>query len=494
MIDYQQFCQIKAGVEQGLSIRQIAREAGLHPQTVGKWVTKQRFEPSAAANRPRASKLDAHRETVRRLLEAHAYSARQIYQRLREQGYEGGYSIIKQYVRLVRPRPHKAFLALDFAPGECAQVDWGSWGSVRVGNTRRALSFFVMVLCHSRWLHVEFTLGQGQEVFLGCHERAFRRLRAVPRAIMVDNARTAVLSHRRGEAVVYNPQYLDYARTRGFEIRACAPRHPQSKGIVENAVSYVKNNFLSGLEIADFAALGPTCAQWLDNVANVRSHAETKSRPVDLLEVERKRLLPLGELGCSLAVTRPVRACARCRVQVDANRYSVPPSMAGRRLTLQLEDQRVRLYDGERFVAEHIRSYERGVSVMDPAHEKQLLDSRSRVRRERLLRQFLGLCAQASRYRDGLEERRLDARSHMERIVALSEAHGVEVVGRAITDAVELGAYSAEYIANIIGQRSRLLPLAGALHLTRACDMLELELPEPDMSAYEDRQGGGGNP
>lgn len=494
MIDYQQFCQIKSGVAQGLSVSQIAKASGLHARTVRKWLGRERFEPSAGANAPRASKLDAHRDTVRRLLANHDYTAKQIHQRLCGQGFAGGYSILKDYVRQVRPRPLPASLLLTFEPGECAQVDWGSWGSIRVGNTRRALSFFVMVLCHSRWLYVEFTLGQSQEWFLGCHERAFRKLGAVPRVVIIDNCKTAVLSHRRGEGPVYNPHYQDYARCRGFEIRACAPRHPQSKGIVENAVAYVKGNFLSGLELGDFAALGPACSIWLDTVANVRLHAETRERPVDRLEKERPRLFALTDLpgGVGLAggpggtaTTRTVRACRRCRVQVDANRYSVPPLMAGRTLTLQLDDERLRLFDQTNLVAEHRRSYERGGDIVDPRHEKELLDARSRAWRERLVMRFLGLCPEAARYREGLEERRLDARAHLQRIVALSEIHGSEAVGRALRDALELGAFSCEYIANLLAQRSRELPQAGALHLTRASDLLDLELPEPDLSIYE---------
>ena len=485
MIDYQQYCQIKAGQAQGLSVNQIAEEAGVHARTVKKWLKYERFEQSAGAKTPRASKLDPFKGTITRLLAAHDYTATQVHQRLTEQGYQGGYSILKEYIRRVRPRPQSPCLLLEFEPGECAQVDWGSWGSVRVGNTQRALSFFVMVLCHSRWLHVEFTLGQSQEWFLGCHERAFRKLGAVPRVVIVDNCKTAVLSHRRGEEVVYNAAYQDYARRRGFQIRACSPRHPQSKGMVENAVAYVKGNFLSGLQLGDFAALGPACSLWLDTVANLRLHAQTRERPVDLLEKERPRLLPLADLSGGTATTRTVRACRRCRVQVDANRYSVPPLMAGRLLTLQLDDQRLRLFDQETLVAEHRRSFERGRDILDPRHEQELLDTRGQAKRHRLLSRFLALCPEAQRYREGLEERRLDARSHLERIVALSEVHAVEAVGRALRDALELGAYSCEYIANLLAQRSRVLPHAGALHLTRASDLLDLELPEPDLSIYE---------
>lgn len=84
-----------------------------------------------------------------------------------------------------------------------------------------------------------------------------------------------------------------------------------------------------------------------------------------------------------------------------------------------------------------------------------------------------------------MTERRLNARHHVPKIVALSEIFGAEATGRAITDAHALGAYAADYIMNLLEQRRRFLPEAGALHLTRQSDLLELELPAPDLSIYE---------
>ena len=107
------------------------------------------------------------------------YSAQQIYQRLREDGFAGGYTIVKSYVRKVRPARRQAFLKLSFAPGEAAQLDWGEYGTISVGSTRRRLSFFVMVLCHSRLMYVEFTVSQTMEHFLAAHGHAFAAFQAV---------------------------------------------------------------------------------------------------------------------------------------------------------------------------------------------------------------------------------------------------------------------------------------------------------------------------
>ena len=121
------------------------------------------------------------------MLERHPYTAQQIFQQLASQGYAGGYSILKEFVRQVRPARKPAFLMLDFAAGECAQVDWGSFGSVPVGSTRRRLSFFVMVLCYSRMMYLEFTLSEGMEQFLTCHRHALEFFGGSPSKVMIDN-------------------------------------------------------------------------------------------------------------------------------------------------------------------------------------------------------------------------------------------------------------------------------------------------------------------
>src|ERR671922_452469 len=210
MIDYQQFCQIKdLHDHQGLKVAQIAPTLGLDPRTVAYWLRQERFRPRKA--RPRASKLDPFKPQIVQMLEKYPYSAAQVFQRLREQGFDGGYSLVKAYVRAVRPRRQPAFLTLAFAPGECAQVDWGMFGAVPVGQTQRRLSFFVMVLCYSRMIYLEFTLAQGMEQFLACHRHALEFFGGSPAKVMIDNLKLGVLEHLPGQPARFNPRYLDFA-------------------------------------------------------------------------------------------------------------------------------------------------------------------------------------------------------------------------------------------------------------------------------------------
>jgi transposase len=190
VIDYETFAKIHdCRDRQGLTIAQTARALGLHPQTVATWSGRARFEPRRS--RPRGSILDPFKTRITRLLDTHPYSAQQIFQRLREEGYGGGMTILRDYVRRIRPPKRPVYLKLHFASGECAQVDWGSYGTAAVGNTRRRLSFFVMVLAFSRQMFVEFTVSQTMEHFLACHEHAFAALGGVPSKIMVDNLKSA---------------------------------------------------------------------------------------------------------------------------------------------------------------------------------------------------------------------------------------------------------------------------------------------------------------
>jgi transposase len=487
MIDYETYCKIKDCHErQQLTIAQTARALGLHAETVAKWVRCAQYHARQSVSR--SSRLDPFKERIVSLLERHPYSAQQIFQRLREDGYAGGPTIVKDYVRRVRPVRREAFLKLSFAAGECAQLDWGEYGSIGVGGTRRRLSFFVMVLCYSRLLYVEFTVSQTMEHFLAAHEHAFAVFGGCPTRLMLDNLRSAVLSRLVGEAPVFNPRYLDFARHWGFDISACSVGKGNEKGRVENGVGYVKKNFLNGLELLDFSAVNPAAQLWLDTIANVRIHGETHRRPVDLFKQEQALLRPLNPAAYDSGRIQSQRASPQFRIALDSNHYSVPAQFANQRVSVKAYPDRVCIYHQEQLIARHVRSYDRHQDIEDPDHPKALLAQRRNAREQRLLQQFLSLSRHAPAYVEGLEQRRVNPRHHLRKIVALGEIYGVDALDRAIQDGIAFAAYSCEYIANILEMRARQTPEPGALHLSRRQDLLELEIAAPDLSPY-DRHG-----
>jgi transposase len=484
VIDYATYCKIvELHQQHELKPSQIARMLSLDARTVLHWLEEGIYRQRQMERQ--ASKLDPYKTRIVQWLETYNYTGVQILRMLREEGYEGGPTILKDYIAKIRPRKAKAYLTLHFAPGECAQVDWGEYGSVNVGNTRRRLSFFVMVLCYSRMMYVEFTVSQKMEHFLGCHQNAFNFFGAVPGKIMVDNLKSAVIRRLIGEAPVYNPRYMDMANHFGFKIAACGVGKGNEKGRVENAVGYVKKNFLGGLDIPDFRCVNPAARQWLEQVANVRVHGATKKKPVEMFKTEKLAMGRLPEMPYDVSVVQQVRATNRFRAVLDTNRYSVPSEYAGARLTLKAYPERICIYHNNNLIAQHPRSYDRNQDFEDPDHPRALLAQRRAAKEQRLLMRFLTFSPRAEAYYQQLSQRRMNPRHHIRQIVALSEIYSIEKVARAIEDAFSFQAFSCEYIANILEQRGRILPEPGALHLTRRQDLLELDMPEPDLLIYE---------
>lgn len=154
-------------------------------------------------------------------------------------------------------------------------------------------------------------------------------------------------------------------------------------------------------------------------------------------------------------------------------------------MTLKAYADRVCIYQAKNLIARHVRSMDRHQDIEDPQHPKELLAQRNTAREQRLLVQFLAISPRAQAYRQGLEAKRVDARVHLRKIVAMVEMHGKEAVARALDDGLELQAFSAEYIAHILAARRRIDTEPQALQLIRGADLLDIELPEPDLSIYD---------
>ena len=233
----------------------------------------------------------------------------------------------------------------------------------------------------------------------------------------------------------------------------------------------MKKNFLSGLEILSFEPINPAGRQWLDATANVRIHRETNRKPIELYAQEKSLLRPLPVMPYDCAVIQPVSANRCCRISFQANRYSVPHLYASQKLTLKIDPERLCIFHHEKLIATHARSYDRQQKITDPDHQKELLTQRKKARNQTLVLAFLSLTPQAESFCRGLQEKRLNAAHHIQKIVALSEIYSPDKVARAIEDALHFEAFGCEYIANILLQRERVPLTPSALHLTRHQDL-----------------------
>lgn len=487
MIDYETFCKIRDLHDRdGLKCSQIAEKLGMDSRTVRKWLDEKSYRPRVST--PQDTIITPFKQEINRMLEKHPYTATQIFQQLQEQGYKGSYTTVKRFVNKVRPKRSTAYLKLAFAPGECGQVDWGSFGSVNVGNTRRRLSFFVMVLCYSRLMYVEFTVSQTMEHWLSCHQHAFEFFGGVvPGRIMVDNLKSAVLKRIVGQAPIFNHKYLNFSQHYGFGISACNVRKGNEKGIVESGVGYVKKNFLKGLEISDFSHLNPACKNWLENIANSRIHGETQKIPKELFKEEYQHLQSLPLHPYDIGTISQVRASSQFRVALDSNRYSVPAEYAGSKLTMKTYPDRLCFYHEDKLLARHTRCYDRNQDIEDPDHPKALLAKRRKAKTQMIYKRFLSLSPRSEEYYDCLAKKRFNPTDHVRKIVALSEIYSPDEVQRAMDDAFLFQAFSSEYIANILEQRNRRVEQPGALHLIRNSDLLDIEIESPNMNIYKTR-------
>ena len=466
-----------------MSVTQIANELGLSRPTIRKVLSNGRYMPRRQA--PRASKLDPFRDRVKRHLERHPYSTVQIFRMIREEGYGGGESILREYIARIRPSSQTAYLTLNFSPGEAAQVDFASCGTVRVGETRMRLHVFMMTLCHSRMLYAEFILRQNMEHFLQCHRNAFEYFGGVPAKVMVDNCKVAIDSPSLYGEPVVNRHYADLASHYGFSVVACGVRKPHEKGRVERGIGYLRQNFLNGLEPGTLAAMNCAVRGWMENVANVRVHGVTKKQPVEMFRSEKEAMKSLRLLPYDCRVTHTSRVNRQYRVVFETNRYSVPPELVGKLVEINVYPQKLVVSHDGKAVAGHERSYERHRDIVDAEHDKVLIGKRRIARNGQLLGRFLGFGDVAEKYYRGLCEKRFNPDLHVRKIMALADIHGADDVKRAMADSMEFEAFSSDCVLNILDARRRPLPESGPLHLTRKSDCLDIDFGQADLDIYD---------
>lgn len=436
------------------SIRRIARHLGVSRDTVRKY----RDGPVPRAPLPRrTSKLDAYKKTIRDLLERDPEAPGSvILHRLRRLGYRGGVSILRDHLRRIRPRPAaRAFLRQDPGPGERFEVDWGHFGALDYEGDRRKLYALVLVECHSRLLYVEFTHSQGFETFVRCHIHGFRAFGGVGREIWYDNLLTAV-AERDGRLVRFQPRFLAFARDYGFYPRACNRAAAWEKGTVERAgVRYLRQSFWPLGEFRDLADVNRQVRLWLEEVAHVRLHRETRQTPRERFQPQALR--PLPALDPDYRDSTDARVYKDLRLVFDGNRYCAPPRYVGRMLTVKADAQSVTLYDGRREVVSYPRSWRRGQVIGAERFRDELLESRPAARISQAQARLVALLGPSiETYLRALAETDRSLSRQITELLELVRLYGPEPVSEAVSKAEAAGAYGADYIANLLSQQERL--------------------------------------
>jgi transposase len=401
-------------------------------------------------------------------------------------GYRGSVYPIRRYLRRIRPARGRVYQEVHYEPGEAMQVDWGECGSVPVGQTRRRVSVFVAVLCYSRMIYIEFTLAQRKAEFYRALVNALTFCAGSPRKVIFDNLKAAVLSGS-GRHARLHPEFMALCGHYCMEPIPCERRDPESKGVVEGGVRYVKRNALQGRSFACFEDYVHFAPHWRDGIANVRIHATTQQRPVDRFANERGKLRPLPLIPFDTDEVVAAVATPHARVHFDGNRYSVPPEVVRRPVTLRADGHELRvLYEGAE-VARHTRCYDQRQLLVLPDHQLAAIQMRRRRRVRQRQHEFDALGPAARRFHLELLQAPVRPGTHLRRLLALVRLYGRTEVLAAIDRALEYQTYDAAYVESIVLQECRRRQLPAALPpRPQRQDLIEdIDLEEPDPGRYD---------
>lgn len=374
MIEPEVVVQIKTLAALKWGTRRIAGELGICRKAV------KRYLRGAAAGeqvRPKARCLDvAGEELARRLfVEVAEGNAVVVKDLLAESGHEVSERTVQRVVSPVRRAQKAGDVAtarFETAPGDQMQIDFGE-KRVRIAGNVVVVHLMAALLGYSRRIFVMAFLCERAEDWREGIAKAFRHFGGVTRTLLVDNTRCLV-TRRDVEtmSLVLHPGLVDLCKDFGCAVRACAPYRARTKGKIENGVKYVKRNALAGREFASFAELEAHLSSWMARVDG-RIHGTTNEVPNERFEQERPKLKALPSSSIRVRERRLQRRVSNdAFVDVDTVRYSVPHGLVRARVEVDVGEERVRVFDGTKLVADHARSKEPHAHVVDKAHHAGL--------------------------------------------------------------------------------------------------------------------------
>jgi transposase len=333
----------------------------------------------------RPSQIDAYLPFIHETLKKFpSLTASRLYAMVCERGYRGNHHHFRHLISVHRPRPvTEAYLRLRTLPGEQGQVDWAHFDHLQIGRARRPLMAFVMVLSWSRQIYLRFFLDARMDSFLAGHAGAFETWSGLPRVLLYDNLKSAVLE-RHGDAIRFNPQLLAFAAHHRYEPRPVAVARGNEKGRVERAIRYVRENFFAARKFIDLDDLNAQAAIWCSGPAANRPCREEPTITVrEAFERERPSLLALPENPYPCELQLAVSVGKAPYVRFDQNDYSIPHTHVRRMLTVRADPRQVRILDGATLLATHARSYDRGAQIEIAAHIEGLVERKREARHHR---------------------------------------------------------------------------------------------------------------
>jgi transposase len=449
----------------GASQRTIARELGISRGAVARvlaQVQAQRVGPVTPLPRPRrrGSILDAYEPLLKELLARYPHlTGERALQELRARGFTGHYTIVRQRIRLLRPRATPLPVArFETGPGDQAQMDYGVYDLDFSREGRRRVYLFSYLLSYSRRQYLRWVEAMDLTTTLREHVHAFHHLGGAARVCLYDNFKAVVLRHD-ADGPLYNPKFLAFATHYGFKPRACAVRRPQTKGKVERQFAYVETSLLNGRTLDNLVHLNEVTAQWLTQVADVRVLRDCRESPQQRHERERPHLLPLPACDFDTALVVYRHVTVEGFVTHRLNGYSVPWSYIGQVLPVRVTETEVIIYSTaldeiarHRLLPSTVTGARQQIKNHHPAADPE--------QRALLLRQrFSELGPVALQFLDGLLAKQIQGKLQAQHLLALVAHYQRDGVRAALERAVRFGAFSLAAVRRILAAGARPKPL-----------------------------------
>ena len=478
----------------GVSIRQIARETGLHYLTIKKILSSSSPQPFSCPARERP-KLGAYVARIAAILAAEReentpkkqrHTAKRIFERLREEGYGGGYTQVKEAVRELRRTSQEVFVPLRHVPGE-AQVDFGH-ALVKLQGVLTKVAFFVMVLPYSDALFAVAYRRECTETFQDGHVRAFAFFGGVARRISYDNARTSVSQIIGAHARKLTDGFLQLQSHYLFQEHFCRVYRANEKGVVESMVKFTRLNFFVPVpEVESLEALNAHLAQRCreDLQRRVRGKGGTKQ---ELLRQDQAVLLALPAAPFDACRKTATAADRLSLVRFECNDYSVPVRYAHHAVTVKGYPEKVFLFRGEQVIAEHARRWGKEEIAFEPLHYLELLERKpGALDYARPLEQWkLPECF--PRLRGRLEEEGAQGTREYIRVLRLLEKHSLKRVTHAVEKALTLRRCTRDVVAQFLYPDE--LPVVPTFTLDGREHLQGIRVDLPDLRGYAALMGG----
>jgi transposase len=357
---------------QGLSVSAIARQLARDRKTVRKYIERGLELPAYGPRQPRPTVVTPFAPYLRERIAAFPeLTGSWLLREIKELGYAGGYTAVKDFLRTIRPRALQAFeRRFETPPGKQAQVDFAYFRTVFTDQpgAERVVWLFSMVLGHSRMMWGRFVAHQDLQTVLRCHIAAFEALGGAPAEILYDRMKTAVLGEADDQGIAYNRKLLDLAAHYRFLPKACPPYRAKTKGKVERPFRYVREDFFLGGSFRNLDDLNAQFRHWLDTVANPRRHATTGRIVLKHFGEEQPYLQALPSTPFNVVLTLDRRVTREGMVSVGGNLYSVPDCTRRRVVEVHALANEIRILEDDKLIAVHPVLEGRGQRRIARAH------------------------------------------------------------------------------------------------------------------------------